>query len=313
MRAKLLLHPSVGAARGTRIEILDVIREMQVWKLMREVSLVEAGWDPPQMIRDALADGIRTFVVCGGDGTISAVAAALAGIPSNRAALGVIPSGTQNNIALSLDIPMDIPAAIALLRTGRRVKMDIGMATCSGSLANGGEITTPFLELCSVGLISSLFPSADDLQHGNLARAGDFLATLVKSPPAEITLVLNNKEEIRDLGHVVLVCNVPYIGRNYRISANSSYNDGLLDVLFFADLTKLELLNYVFQGVGIDMPEDPHPALSCAPDRYRHSAFNAGHGGWASGGRRTGADRSAAPCADRLGRRAGAARPQRAS
>ena len=29
------------------------------------------------------------------------------------------------------------------------------------------------------------------------------------------------------------------------------YKDGLLDVLFFADLSKLDLLDYVFQGVGV--------------------------------------------------------------
>jgi diacylglycerol kinase family enzyme len=171
--------------------------------------------------------------------------------------LGIIPSGTQNNIAVSLDIPMDIAAAIALLRTGRRVKMDMGVTISSGSLANDGEVTTPFLELCSVGLVASLFPSADDLQHGNLTRVADFLATLVKSPPAKITIRLDNKKETTDLGHVVLVCNIPFIGRNYRISADASYNDGLLDVVYFGDLTKLELLNYVFQGVGVDAPADP--------------------------------------------------------
>ena len=39
--------------------------------------------------------------------------------------------------------------------------------------------------------------------------------------------------------------------------AADSFNDGLLDVLFFADLIKLDLLSYVFQGVGTGVPEDP--------------------------------------------------------
>jgi len=77
----------------------------------------------------------------------------LAGV---HATLGVIPIGTQNNTALSLGIPTDIPAAVAILRTGRRIKVDVGMATC-------GNISTSFLEVCSVGLVSTLFPSADDV------------------------------------------------------------------------------------------------------------------------------------------------------
>jgi diacylglycerol kinase family enzyme len=247
MRAKLIFNPSAGAARASPIEIVDVIHEMQTWKLVPEAYLVEPGVDLPKVVQDALAQGFRMFVVCGGDGTISAVARTLAG---THATLGIIPIGTQNNTALSLGIPDDIPAAIAILRNGRRIKVDVGMASC-------GNINTPFLEVCSVGLISTLFPSADDIQHGNLARVGDFLATLAASPPAEIHLLMDNKQEIHDRGHVVLVSNMPYIGRHYQVGSIASFKDGLLDVLFFADLNKLELLGYVLQGVGEGKPEDP--------------------------------------------------------
>jgi diacylglycerol kinase (ATP) len=175
---------------------------MQTWKLAPEAYLVEPGCDLPGIVREGLAQGIRLFVVCGGDGTISAVARTLAG---TNATLGIIPIGTQNNTALSLGIPSDVPEAIAILRNGQRIKVDVGMVTC-------GKITTPFLEVCSVGLISTLFPSADDIQHGNLARIADFVTTLTASPPAEIHLTLDNKQEIQNLGHVVLVSNMPYIG-----------------------------------------------------------------------------------------------------
>jgi len=247
MRAKLIFNPIAGAARATPIQIVDVIREMQAWNLVPEAYLVEPGGDLAGMVREALEKGIRMFVACGGDGTISAVARILTG---TNATLGIIPAGTQNNTALSLGIPDDIPAAIAILRTGQRIKVDVGMAVC-------GKLTMPFLEVCSVGLISSLFPSADDIQHGNLARVGDFLATLTSSPPAEIHLILDDKKEIQEQGHIVLVSNMPHIGLHYQVGTASSYKDGLLDVLFFSDLSKLDLLLYVFQGVGEGKPEDP--------------------------------------------------------
>jgi diacylglycerol kinase (ATP) len=270
IRAKLIFNPGAGAAAESNVQLMDVIREMQAWKLVPEPFLIGPGCDLAKEIQDSLAKGFRMFVVCGGDGTISAVAGMLAGSP---ATLGIIPIGTQNNTALSLDIPAEIPAAIALLRTGKRVKVDVGMATC-------GDKSTPFLEVCSVGLISALFPSADDIQHGNLARVGDFLTTLAASPPAEIHLVLDNKQEIHSLGHIVVVSNMPYIGLHYQVGSAASFNDGLLDVLFFADLSKLDLLGYVFQGVGVGKPEDPriqhyhvrkieintHPAMAVMTD-----------------------------------------------
>lgn len=246
LKTKLIFNPSAGAARTSPVEIVDVIHEMQAWKLVPEAYLVEPDSDLPGVVQDALAQGFRMFVVCGGDGTISAVARSLAG---TDATLGIIPIGTRNNTALSLNIPDDIPAAIAILRTGRRIKVDVGMATC-------GKTATPFLEVCSVGLVSSIFPSVDDIQHGNLAQIGSLLSTLASSPPADIHLLLDDRQEIQDRGHVVLVSNMPYIGLHYQLAAADSFKDGLLDVLFFSDLSKLQLLGYVLQGVGEDHPED---------------------------------------------------------
>jgi diacylglycerol kinase (ATP) len=247
MKAKLIFNPGAGSLGESPIQLMDVVHEMLAWKLVPETYLVEPGCDLPGAVQDALAQGIRMFVVCGGDGTISGVAGMLAG---TGATLGIIPIGTQNNTALSLGIPTDIPSAIAILRTGRRIKVDVGMAAC-------GSTNTPFLEVCSVGLVSALFQSADDIQHGNLARVGDFLETLTAFPPAEIHLLLDGKQEVCNVGHVVLVSNMPYTGFHYQLGSATSFNDGLLDVLFFADLTKLDLLGYVFQGVGPGKPEDP--------------------------------------------------------
>jgi diacylglycerol kinase (ATP) len=98
-----------------------------------------------------------------------------------------------------------------------------------------------------VGLLSALFPAADDIQHGNLTRIGDFLAALVASPPAEMHLILDGKQKINTMCHVVLVSNMPYIGPHFQVGTPASMNDGLLDVLLFADLSKMDLLGYAVQ------------------------------------------------------------------
>jgi diacylglycerol kinase (ATP) len=247
LRAKLIFNPGAGVTGASPVQLMDVISEMQSWKIIPEPFLIEPGCNLDEMIHDALSQGVRMFVVCGGDGTISSVARLLTG---THATLGIIPLGTKNNTAISLGIPTDIPTAIANLRIGNRIKIDVGVATC-------GEISTPFLEVCSVGLISTLFPSADDIQHGNLARIGDFLTTLTSSPPAEIRLLLDSNQEIHDFGYVVLVSNMSYIGLNYKVGTEDSFEDGLLDVLFFGNLSKLDLLGYVFQGVGTGELADP--------------------------------------------------------
>lgn len=246
-RVILIFNPGSGASDESPIQLLDVIKEMQSWRLIPEIYIIKPNCDLSGVVQNAIAQGIDMFVVCGGDGTVCAVARELSG---KDVTLGIIPTGTQNNVAFGLKIPTDIPNATALLRTGNGVKVDVGMVNC-------GNTVTPFLEVCSVGLFSTLFPSGDDIQHGNLLRIGDFLATLVTSPPAEFRLLLDDGQEINKMGHVLLISNMPYVIRHYEVGSKFAFNDGLLDILFFAEVSKLDLVGYALKGTGIEAQEDP--------------------------------------------------------
>lgn len=246
-RVKLIFNPASGATKKSSLQLMDVIKELQAWKFSPEPFLTEPDTNYAELVSDAIEQGISMFVVCGGDGTVSTVARAMLG---KNSVMGIIPTGTQNNVALSLGIPTEIRSAIALLRTGKSIKVDMGMVTC-------GEDTIPFLEICSVGLFSALFQSGDGIQHGDITRIGDFLTTLTTSNPSKISLLLDNKHEIQDVGHVVLVSNMPYIGRHYRVGADDAYADGLLDVLFCADIPKLDLMvGYMLKKTETNAAED---------------------------------------------------------
>lgn len=246
-RVKLIFNPSAGEAVSSPVQLTDVVSAMQAWKLIPEVFLLDRSSDLPTMVRDTIAQGVHLFAACGGDGTVSAVAKAIAGQP---ATLGIIPAGTQNNIARALHISKDIPAAAAVLRNGRRIKTDMGKITCDGK-------ESLFIELCSVGLMSSVFPSIDDIQHGHLEKIGDFLSTLATSAPSEIKLILGGGQEINKTGHAVLVSNMPYIGRHYQVGDLKAFKDGLLDVLVFSEMTKINLLSHAIKGTNLYDLDDP--------------------------------------------------------
>lgn len=247
-RIKLIFNPASGMAKRASHLLMDILKELQDYRFVPELFLTEPDTDYAGMVSDSLSQGIRMFVICGGDGTVSAVARALL---DNDAVIGIIPAGTQNNVAYSLGIPDDIRSAIKLLSTGKIVKIDAGVAAC-------GSCTVPFMEVCSVGLFSSLFESGDDIQHGDISRIGDFLATLTASTPSKIRLILDKKEEIEAPGHVVLVSNMPYIGRRFQVGSGESYRDGLLDVIFCAEIPKLDLMmGYILKRPVPNFPEDP--------------------------------------------------------
>jgi YegS/Rv2252/BmrU family lipid kinase len=237
-RIKLIFNPLAGRSDASPFLLLEVITELQNQNFIPEVFLIEPGTDIYPVLDEALERRIRLYVVCGGDGTIESVSHWLIG---KRAAMGIIPAGTQNNLALSMGIPGEIKTAIALLRKGQLSKMDVG-------IARSGDREIPFLEVCSVGLFSALFNSADNLQKGDLTSLGNILTTLASFPLAHINLVLDQKKVESLHGHVALVANLPYFGLNYRLTPNSPFDDGVLDVLVFTEFSKLELVGNVLQN-----------------------------------------------------------------
>jgi diacylglycerol kinase (ATP) len=245
-QVKVIFNPAAGVAEESPGQLMEVISQLQSRGYTPEVYLVGPDCDLVPVVEDALQRGIRMFVVCGGDGTIETVAAALVNTP---ATLGIIPTGTRNNVALSLGIPEDISTAVRLLHQNKPFKIDVGEVVCCGN-------SRIFLETCSIGLLSALFPAADDIQHGNLARIGDFLTTLITAPSAEIRLTLDNQLKISAQAHAVLIANLPYVGPHYPIVPDGSFDDGLLDLLIFSDQSKLDLISNVVQ-IAAGGPEDP--------------------------------------------------------
>lgn len=72
---------------------------------------------------EAVAEGAELVVAGGGDGTVSAVARALAGTDTR---IGIVPLGTLNHFARDLGIPAGIDDAAKLIASGRDRRVDVG-------------------------------------------------------------------------------------------------------------------------------------------------------------------------------------------
>ena len=79
--------------------------------------------DISTVAREAARNNDRIIVAAGGDGTISAVAAALA---DTDKVLGVLPVGTLNHFAKDLKIPLDLEKAVRTIVEGQVAAVDVG-------------------------------------------------------------------------------------------------------------------------------------------------------------------------------------------
>lgn len=269
LRARLIFNASSGRPEESAQHLADILAEMQRQQIQPEVYMVRPHSRVGAVVEKALERGLKLIVVAGGDGTVDSVAGVLAG---RAATLGIIPTGTRNNVALSLGIPSTIPEAVALLRTGRRLRVDVGQV-------HRGRASRWFLEAVTLGLLSDLYPAADDIQHGQLARIGELLAAFVSAIPARLKLTLDGGRTADPMAHMVLIANMPYLGPNFQVAPGVSYRDGRLDVFVFTEMDKLDLMAYVMQstsGGAVDarihhyrvrqLTIEAHPAMAVLAD-----------------------------------------------
>ncbi|HYO83930.1 MAG TPA: diacylglycerol kinase family protein [Bryobacteraceae bacterium] len=87
-----------------------------------QIHYVEKGVNLADETRQAVAAGAELVVAGGGDGTLSAVAAGLAG---TDVSFGVLPVGTLNHFARDLGLPLDLEQAARIICRGRTAYVDV--------------------------------------------------------------------------------------------------------------------------------------------------------------------------------------------
>lgn len=242
MQAKLIFNPASGNPGESAAQLLELLRQLQTVNIQAEILLVQPEMRLGAWARSAARAGTKMVIVSGGDGTIENVALGLVG---SSTTLGIIPTGTRNNLARSLGIPTDnLAGAVALLRKGRRLRIDVGQV-------RQGHVSRFFLEAGAVGLASALYPSSDDIQHGDLGKIAEFISTLVSAEPSEIRLRLDHhRHEIITHAHLVIVANMPFMGANFQIAPDVSFDDRRLDVFVYSNLSKRDLIGQAMRSMN---------------------------------------------------------------
>ena len=87
------------------------------------IRLVHGAGEIAEALKTAIGERPSAIVAAGGDGTVSAVVAA---IVDTDIALGVLPLGTLNHFAKDLGLPLELEAAVDRLLSGASRRVDVG-------------------------------------------------------------------------------------------------------------------------------------------------------------------------------------------
>lgn len=122
MRVMAIVNSGAGSGSAGELDVDELRRLFRDAGMEADVRIVP-GDRIGEAADEAARSGVDALVAGGGDGTIRAVAARLAGGPIP---LGVLPVGTLNHFARDLGIPVDLPGAVRVIAQGTVHGLDVG-------------------------------------------------------------------------------------------------------------------------------------------------------------------------------------------
>lgn len=252
-RIVVAINPNASFGRGLEVgpAVVTTLRG-----LGHEVtSLIEPDFEQLlEATRAALREKPDALVVVGGDGMINLGVTVLKG---TKIPLGLVPSGTGNDVARGLGIPIgDTEAAIealvtALDRTPRIID--------AGTIGFGGEgeprETARFACILSAGFDALVNERANSMTRprGRSRYTIALLVELAKLRPIEYTLTLDGVVHT-ERAMLVAVANNLSFGGGMKVAPDASLDDGLFDVVLVRPLGRLAFLRIyprVFAGTHV--------------------------------------------------------------
>jgi diacylglycerol kinase (ATP) len=225
----LLTNPASGKGRGLRTAAIALPRLRDGGLRVRSLVGRDAG-EALDLAREAVASGVDSLVVVGGDGMVHLAAQAVTGTLTS---VGIIPAGTGNDVARYLGISRSDPEVAARAVVGGRTRR-IDVARCG---------TTTYVTVLAAGFDAMVNERANAMRwpRGQMRYNLATVAELRVFRPLPYTLDLDG--EVRHVeAMLVAVGNGPSFGGGLRIAHGARLDDGLLDVVVVKTMTKAQLV-----------------------------------------------------------------------
>jgi diacylglycerol kinase (ATP) len=252
-RARLIMNPLSGDEEPNLMKLPDIIAMLESAGIRADLTFTKAEESPTEIAKRAVEEGYDMVIVGGGDGTVSEVAKGLLHAPIP---LGILPIGTYNNIARSLNLPTEVTEACEVLAQGQVRRIDVGVANDKHY----------FFEAAGIGLDAVLFPLGEEIKGGRWGRMVQVFQLAMGYQPQKLQIQFDRpiseartqvlvkrrfsryraraRSELRLSVLMVVVANGPYYGTGFTVAPAAMIDDGLLTVNIFRNFSKWELVRH---------------------------------------------------------------------
>ncbi len=216
-KVRVLINPKSGLPRlfNTMRQALD--RFWDIDGIDLSYQFTQSKEDGIAKAKRAVADGVDTILVSGGDGTVSTIGRVLV---DTNVALGVIPGGSGNGFARHFAIPLSAAKAVEALASAAERRIDVGMV-------NG----TPFFVTCSMAWDAAFVRTFEKSpMRGILPYVFAGVQEFFDYERQDMRVTFDGSETI-DLKNpmIMTVANLTQFGGGAMIAPHAEDNDGQLE------------------------------------------------------------------------------------
>jgi diacylglycerol kinase family enzyme len=240
MTRRIVVILNAGSGSGHDDAVADRLRALfEAAGATADIRPVGDGTQLAARVEAAKAGQPDVIVAGGGDGTVSAVAAALV---DSEIALGVLPLGTLNHFAKDLGVPLDVGQAVHGIVAGRPVRVDVGEVN--------GRV---FVNNSSLGLYPDIVRDRERQQkrlgRGKWVAMGwAVLAALRRYAFMRVTLIVAGRERLVRTPFV-FIGNNEYRREGLSIGERTRLDQGTLSLYFAHRPGRLRLLQFALRAL----------------------------------------------------------------
>ena len=237
-----ILNPRAGGGRAKKL--LPLIKE-EMDKHSVEYKIIETT-KPMEATEIAKEDKeFETIIAVGGDGTVNEVAKGI--ILRGFGRLGIIPGGTGNDMARSLNLPKKLEENLDIIIEGYERNIDIGRV-------NGDK----FLNIASIGFDAEVV--LNNIKIKQIIKAGfsyliSVIYTLLSYKKKNMEIIIDGKT-IKEEVVLMAIGNGKYYGGGLQILPMAEVDNGLFSICIVSkanNLTLLRLFPTIFSGKHINL------------------------------------------------------------